>query len=203
MVKGLRKKEKKGGMVMKASVKITAVLLVLLLAMSSMAAAASVAEKRQSVRDMANNTLDRLYQVHPSAQAAIESAEGYAVFSNYGVKFLLLGGGKGKGLAVNNRSGEEVFMKMVEVQAGFGLGVKKFSMVFVFETENAFERFVNSGWEFGGQVTAAATDGVNGDSFQGAVPVSSGIWVYQLTDKGLAVELTGKGTKYYKDSDLN
>ena len=30
-----------------------------------------------------------------------------------------------------------------------------------------------------------------------------GVWMYQLTDKGLALELTGKGTKYYKDDDLN
>jgi len=27
--------------------------------------------------------------------------------------------------------------------------------------------------------------------------------MYQLTDKGLALELTAKGTNYYKDSDLN
>ena len=33
--------------------------------------------------------------------------------------------------------------------------------------------------------------------------VAPGVWLYQLTDKGLALELTAKGTKYYKDSDLN
>ena len=33
--------------------------------------------------------------------------------------------------------------------------------------------------------------------------VSPGVWVYQLTDDGLAAELTAKGTKYYKDGDLN
>jgi len=27
--------------------------------------------------------------------------------------------------------------------------------------------------------------------------------MYQLTDKGLALEITAKGTKYYKDDDLN
>jgi hypothetical protein len=37
----------------------------------------------------------------------------------------------------------------------------------------------------------------------GAVPISKDIWLYQLTDNGLAVELTAKGTKYYKDKDLN
>ena len=29
------------------------------------------------------------------------------------------------------------------------------------------------------------------------------VWLYQITDDGLAVELTGKGTKYCKDEDLN
>jgi hypothetical protein len=37
----------------------------------------------------------------------------------------------------------------------------------------------------------------------GAVAISKDIWLYQLTDNGLAVELTAKGTKYYKDDDLN
>lgn len=38
---------------------------------------------------------------------------------------------------------------------------------------------------------------------QGAMPVSPGVWLYQLTDDGLALELTVKGTKYYRDDDLN
>jgi hypothetical protein len=29
------------------------------------------------------------------------------------------------------------------------------------------------------------------------------VWIYEVTDKGLALELTAKGTKYYKDADLN
>jgi len=29
------------------------------------------------------------------------------------------------------------------------------------------------------------------------------VWLYQLTDDGLALELTAKGTKYYKDKNLN
>lgn len=38
---------------------------------------------------------------------------------------------------------------------------------------------------------------------QGAMSVSPGVWLYQMTDKGLALELTAKGTKYSKDDDLN
>jgi hypothetical protein len=37
----------------------------------------------------------------------------------------------------------------------------------------------------------------------GAVSVSDGVWMYQLTDKGLAAEITAKSTKYFKDDDLN
>jgi len=33
--------------------------------------------------------------------------------------------------------------------------------------------------------------------------VSPGVWVYQLTEKGLALEATLQGTKYSKDDDLN
>ena len=54
---------------------------------------------------------------------------------------------------------------------------------------------VNSGWEFGGQTTAAAKSG-GGGAYQGAKSVSPGVWMYQLTEKGLALELTAKGTKY-------
>ena len=35
------------------------------------------------------------------------------------------------------------------------------------------------------------------------MPVSPGIWLYQLSDDGLALELTAKGTKYSKDDELN
>ena len=67
----------------------------------------------------------------------------------------------------------------------------------------AFNEFVSSGWAIGGQASAAAKAGDRGGSYQGAVAIADGIWLYQLTDAGLALELTVKGTKYYKDNDLN
>lgn len=170
---------------------------------AAIVSAASISEKRQSIRDMANQTLDRLYKVHPLAKTAIENSVGYAVFSNYGVKIFVIGGGRGKGIAVNSESDQEVFMKKADVGIGLGLGAKNYSEVFVFETEKALNRFVNRGWEFGGQATLAATDGVNGGAFQGAVSIWPGAWLYQLTNKGLALEITGQGSRYYKDKDLN
>jgi lipid-binding SYLF domain-containing protein len=166
-------------------------------------AASSPQQQKTDIRNMAQTTLQRLYGLQPSARTAIRRAAGYAVFSNFGMKILFAGGGKGSGLAVNNATGSETYMKMLEVQAGLGLGIKKFHVVFVFDTHQAFEHFVNSGWVFGGQTTAAAKYKSEGGAFAGAVAVAPGVWVYQLTDSGLALELTLKGTKYYKDSELN
>ena len=119
------------------------------------------------------------------------------------MKILLAGGGKGQGVAFDNRTHKVTYMKMLEVQAGLGFGVKKFRVVFVFDNEKALNSFVNSGWELGGQSTVAAKAGDKGVDMAGAVSVSDGVWMYQLTDKGVAAEITAKGTKYYKDDDLN
>jgi lipid-binding SYLF domain-containing protein len=181
----------------------TVLALSLLLTCSLNAVAKSKEEKQAELRKKAQATLARLYKARPSAQAAIKRSAGYAVFNSSGVKILIAGGGRGQGVAVDNNTQKVIYMKMREVQAGLGMGVKKFSSIFVFETKGALEKFINSGWEFGGQTTAAAKTGSGGGSYQGAASVSEGVWLYQLTDKGLALELTGKGTKYFKDDDLN
>jgi lipid-binding SYLF domain-containing protein len=173
------------------------------LAVAAHAADDKKKKEQNEVRQMAQDSLQRLYKADPKAKAAVKGAAGYAVFSNLGVKILLAGSGKGQGIAVNNKSKNETFMKMLELQAGLGFGVKKFRVVFVFDNEKALNSFVNSGWEFGGQSTAAAKTGDKGGAMAGAVSVSDGVWMYQLTDKGLALEITAKGTKYYKDNDLN
>jgi len=179
------------------------IMFVVALALTDAASAATKAQKQAETRRMAEQTLARLYQLRPSAKTAIERSAGYAVFSNFGMKLLLAGGGKGEGVAANNQTKQETFMKMIEVQAGLGFGMKKFRLVWVFDTAEAFAKFVNSGWELGGQTTAAARLGGEGAATAGALSVSPGVWLYQLTDNGLALELTAKGTKYYKDDDLN
>ena len=162
------------------------------------------AKKRTEIQKMANDTLARLYKADPPARAAVQKGYGYAVFSNMGVKILFGGSGNGRGMAVNNQTKQQTYMKMFELQAGLGFGVKKFSVIFVFDNAKAFNGFVNSGWEFGGQSSAAAkTSPEKGGSMQGAASVEDGVWMYQMTDKGLALEITAKGTKYSKDDDLN
>lgn len=170
---------------------------------ASASAWADVNEERADVRAATDKILSILYQAQPNAKRVVQGATAHAVFSNFGMKIFFAGGGGGNGIAVNHKTKKEVFMKMLEVQAGLGFGVKKFGVVFVFENEAPFNKFVESGWEFGGQATTAAKYGDKGAAYQGAVSVSPGVWMYQVTEDGLAFELTAKGTKYYKNDKLN
>lgn len=185
---------------------VAALLLLVCAGFPPLASGADDAKKEKARADInktTEETLSRLYKEQPATRTAIEKAAGYAVFSNFGMKIFIAGSGTGKGVAVNNATKKRTYMKMVEIQAGLGIGIKKFRLVWVFENQTDLDAFINSGWELGGQTTAAAQASGQGGSFAGAMSVSPGIWLYQLTDDGLALELTAKGTKYYKDSDLN
>ena len=119
-----------------------------LLLVNSLALAADAGKERAEIRKASAKVLADLYKAKPSAKQVVESAAGYATFTNFGMKLLVAGGGTGKGMAVRKgKDGgrQEVFMRMAEVQAGLGIGIKKFKLVFVFDSAAAFDRFVSSG----------------------------------------------------------
>ena len=167
------------------------------------ASAASPDEQRAEIRRMAMSTLDQLYAAQPSAREAIQKAAGYGVFSEISTKILLAGGGGGKGLVVDTISDQETFMLMAMLQAGYGMGITKSHLVWVFERESNLQDFVNNGLILGADVNLQVNPGVGGGMYQGAVQVQPGVWLYQLSDAGLALDLTVEGTKYFKDPDLN
>ncbi len=160
-------------------------------------------EKRGKARKMATETLQDLYKLQPAAQAAIQKSAGYAVFNNMGTNLLVVSTARGAGLAVNSKTKHETFMKMISAGAGLGVGVKDYRVIFVFENDEALARFLDSGWSGSAQTDAAAKAGKSGAAYSGAVEVDPGIWVYQITKNGVALQLTLQGTKYYKDDDLN
>jgi len=157
--------------------------------------------KRQAVLTMKNETLSDLYKVRPGAKAEIAKAPGYAVFSNVNINVIFASFGGGYGV-VERKGANPVFMKMGEVGIGFGLGVKDFRAIFIFHDKATLTKFVNSGWQFGAQADAAAKAGDKGAAVGGEV-VLDGITIYQLTESGLALQATIKGTKYWKDDSLS
>ena len=106
-------------------------------------------------------------------------------------------------MVVNNRTHRQTFMKMVGVQAGLGFGVAKTRLVFIFETVSAMQSFINQGWEFGASGSLAAAADGQGGMFTGAAAAAPGVFVYQITDTGLAAQITATGQKFFKDDALN
>jgi lipid-binding SYLF domain-containing protein len=125
------------------------------------------------------------------------------VFSEISTKILLAGGGGGKGIVVDTISDQETFMLMATLQAGYGMGITKTHLVWVFQNEADLKNFISSGFELGADVNLQVNPGANGGIYQGAAQIQPGVWLYQLSDAGLALDLTVEGTKYFKDPDLN
>lgn len=159
-------------------------------------------EKRQAILKMKQEVLAELYQAKPEARSKVAKSPGYAVFSNANINLILASFSGGQGVVKNNRTGRHTYMNMGEAGIGFGLGVKDFRAVFVFHDYDTLTSFIDSGWEFGAHADAAAKAGNKGGAVGGEI-LLGGVTVYQLTESGLALQATVKGTKYWKDTSLN
>ncbi len=160
------------------------------------------AEKRASVQAMSTEVLNKLYELKPAARQEVAASPGYAVFSNANLNIIFASFGGGHGVVHDNGSGANTYMKMGEVGIGLGAGVKDYRVVFVFHDKETMNDFITSGWEFGGQADAAAKAGDKGAAVGGEA-VLDRVTVYQLTESGLALQATVKGTKYWVDDELN
>tara|TARA_Y100001936_G_scaffold143734_1_gene140212 strand:- start:301 stop:867 length:567 start_codon:yes stop_codon:yes gene_type:complete len=169
--------------------------------LSTTAIAGSPAEEREEYLAMRDKTLSDLYKAQPNAKKRIDEAPGYAVFSNANINLILASFGGGYGL-VQPKNGEPVYMRMGEVGFGFGLGIKDFRSIFIFHDKTTMDKFINTGWEFGAQADAAVKTSDKGAAV-GIEIVIDGITIYQLTEAGLALQATVKGTKFWRNDKLN
>jgi len=94
-------------------------------------------------------------------------------------------------------------MKMFSAGGGWGLGVKNFAAILIFENDEALNQFETSGWDFSAQADANAESGSEGDGAETAVTAMPGTTIYQLTESGVALQATVQGTKFWVDEDLN
>ncbi|MGA0806895.1 MAG: YSC84-related protein [Pseudohongiellaceae bacterium] len=180
------------------------VLLILatLLLGACMSSGGSVAQRRQAVQDMREQVLGELYQEKPDVRAQLQSAPGYAVFSNANVNLFFASVGGGYGIMHDRSTGRDTYLKMGELGVGFGLGVKDFRAVLVFHTADAVKRFQDYGVSMGAGADAAAVASAQGGAIGGELNFDN-VTVYQMTESGLALQATLKGTRYWPDPDLN
>lgn len=162
----------------------------------------SVAEKRQAILDMQQDTLSKLYVEKPDTRAQIKEAAGYAVFTNANINIVFFAAGTGYGVVNDQITGKKTYMNMAEGGVGLGLGAKDYRIVMVFHTQESMNYFIEHGWTVGGNADAAAKAGNKGMSAQGEGYMGN-VTVYTMTESGLALQATIKGTKFWVDKELN
>lgn len=158
-------------------------------------------EKRDAVLLMRSDALDEFRMHDPEIDRRVQEATGYAVFSNFGFKVLRTGGGYGFGIARDNATQRDTFMRMGEVNVGMEFDAKDFRVLFVFNTEKAMWDFVEEGWDIGGAEAAARLMG-EGTGIAQSASIGD-IDIYQVTSTDASLQATVGGTRYWKDKDLN
>ena len=159
-------------------------------------------EKRLTVNEMRQDVLTEIYSKKPDVRQQVQSAAGFAVFSNVNVNLIFASVGGGYGIARDNLTGVDTYMRMGEVGLGLGAGIKDFRALIVFHSQDALDYFINKGWNFGAQADAAAKSTDKGGAVGGEATINN-VTVYQLTKSGLALQATIKGTKFWKNNELN
>jgi lipid-binding SYLF domain-containing protein len=162
-------------------------------------------EKRDAVRKQRDEILAKLYAAHPDAKEKIQKAAGYGTFNNKNLNLFLLSSGHGYGMVVD-KGGRETFMAMGSLGGGVGVGAKDLSVVFIYKNAEVMKKFIESGWQFGGEADATAKAGDKGGAAAKEAGADTGanvFEIYQMTDAGVALQATVAGTKYWKDKDLN
>lgn len=177
--------------------------LVIMTASTVFAAKKTPDQLRAELNEMSTKVIDRVSQKYPSAKNAVQSAYAYCTISASGVKWGLWGDDHGRGVAVNNQTGERIYVKMKEVSLGVNFGAKEYDLLFLIADKEAWDSFISGNIKFGSEVSAQASDGVGGGTFADAKIIAKGVWVYQLDKKGLAVELSFKGARISPYRTLN
>ncbi|WDD93932.1 hypothetical protein Bsp3421_004035 [Burkholderia sp. FERM BP-3421] len=161
------------------------------------ASAATNASKRQAIDASVDATLSRLYSTVPGSRELAGKARGVLVFPDVIQAGLIIGGQSGNG-ALRVGGSTIGYYNTSSVSVGLQAGAQSKAIVFLFMTQDAFDKFRNSeGWSAGGDASVALVKmGANGaiDTTTATAPVE----VIVLTNAGLMGDVSINGTKISK-----
>jgi len=154
--------------------------------------------KRDKIDMMEEQTMKKLLTKTPKAKELYEESFAYAVFDGTKVGFVVTAGG-GRGVAVEKKSGERIYMKMGTGGVGFSFGGQAFQIVYLFQNERTLDKMLESGWD----ATTAANAVAGGAGANVEAKFVNGMAVFVLTKGGLMLNADIAGTHYWKDPNLN
>jgi lipid-binding SYLF domain-containing protein len=160
------------------------------------------AAKQAEVKAKAAQALEDFYKADAKLKDAVAKAPGYAVFTTYGLTFLV-GGAGGKGLAHDKATKKDTYMDIAQASAGVQIGASDTRYLFVFNDAKSLAEFIDKGWDASAGASAGAGTGTKAATAGAGVGEFSGGRLYTLTKAGLQAGAAVAGTKAWKDKDLN
>jgi len=154
----------------------------------------STAESRHAVEASYQETLDRLYMTTPGSRELVSKARGVLVFPRVLSAGLVIGGAYGEG-QLRTHGAPDGFYRTTTGSVGWQIGAQSRSLVFLFMTEDALNKFRDShGWSGGVDASVAVlTVGANGALDANAERAPTVAFI--MTNAGLMAGVTLEGTK--------
>ena len=176
-----------------------------MLSFSLLGGAAFAQDKAAKQAEIVKHTqaaLQRFYAKKPELKSAVSKAPGYAVFTTYGISFLV-GGAGGKGLVHDNKTKHNTFMAMGSASVGAQIGAAENDVLIIFKNVATMNDFINKGWTASGGATAqAGVDSKQAGGGRGGDAMANAD-TFTLTKNGLEAGVAVAGSKFWKEDELN
>lgn len=152
------------------------------------------AEQKRDIGQGYRDTLQRLYETTPGSRELVSKAAGVLIFPKALSAGLVVGGEFGNGeLRTNDRFAG--YYRTTTGSLGLQIGAQSRALVFLFMTQDALNKFLESkGWSAGADASVAVLKvGANGAVDVNAARAPTVAFV--MTNAGLMANLTLEGTK--------
>jgi len=160
------------------------------------------AADQAEVQKATTGALEKFYKADPKLKSEVAKAPGYAVFTTYGLSFLV-GGAGGSGVAHDNATKKVTYMNMAQASAGPQVGIAQQDLLLVFKSKKAYDSFVDKGWEASGGAAASAGVANKGAGAAGGEQLMNEANYYKYTKNGIEVGGNIAGNKFWKSKELN
>lgn len=156
--------------------------------------ASTKANRMQEIDAGVDTALSRLHGTVRGSRQLTDKAEGMLVFPSVIAAGLGIGGQYGEGaLRVHGKT--EKYYRLASASVGLQIGAQSKTIIILFMTRDALDRFRNSnGWMVGADASVAVLN-VGADGNVATQPAVGPVVAFVMTNAGLMANLTLEGTK--------
>lgn len=149
-------------------------------------------DKLAYFESLEKDTLVSLVKQQPGTEQELAQSIGYAVIEKRVVKVPVIGAGGGAGVVVEKASGKKSYLRVPELQFGWGWGGRAEKVILIFQDVEKLRDLADGMWKAGVAAEAAAKAGdIGAAGGRGTGDLmKKGFTTYVLTDAGVSATAT-------------